>query len=133
MRNVHRMFITYTRNLETRKTRNDFLVLYYLWVKGFDIRKRDAQSFSDDFSISLPNTCAPIARLREQAKVNRLLPRQDSTQLSFSKSQIPPRASGAWRHPHSVAPFPIWAIVTSLNDPSVPPVRVNTCVNVAPK
>ena len=35
---------------------------YYLWVKGFDVRKRDAQSFYDDFSICTPNTCTPVAR-----------------------------------------------------------------------
>ena len=34
---------------------------YYLWVKGFDIRKRDAHSFYDVFSICLPSRAAPIA------------------------------------------------------------------------
>ena len=43
--------------------------------------------------------------LREQAKTNRLPPRQVSSQLSdfFKFSQNPPRTSGAWRHSHSLA------------------------------
>ena len=45
----------------------------------------------------------------EQAKANRLLPRQVSTRLTdfFKISQNPLRASGTWRHSHLLAPFPI--------------------------
>ena len=48
---------------------------YYLWVKGFDI-KREAQSFYSDFFI-----CTHHKGLREQAKANRLLSRQVSSQV----------------------------------------------------
>ena len=40
--------------------------------------------------------------------------------------------SSAWRHLHSLTPFPIWAIVNSVSDMSAPPAHMNTCVNVAP-
>ena len=56
---------------------------YNLWIKRFShIRKRDAQSFYDDFSI-----CPPYQGLGEQAKVNLLLPRQEFNSLTFLKSQ----------------------------------------------
>ena len=98
--------------------------------------KRDAQSFYDDFSIYPPQHVwhPPQGHwpgFGEQAKANRLLP--NSTNWLFPKSPKSSRASGAWRHPHSLAPFPIWAIVTSLSDTSTLPARVNTCVNVASK
>ena len=41
----------------------------------------------------------------------------------FKISQNALCASSAWRHPHSVTPFPICAIVTSLSDTFAPPVR----------
>ena len=46
----------------------------------------------------------PNKGLREQSKTNRLPPRQVSSQLTFKISQNPPRASGAWRHSHLLAP-----------------------------
>ena len=129
-------------NPEKRKTRNDFLVryetFYYLWVKGFDIRKRDAKSFYDDFSICPPNTCGTRHKATGLASASKRKPTVFSrgrTQLNwlFQNPPNPPRASDAWRHTHSLAPFSIWAIVTSLGDSSAPPARVNTCVNVASK
>ena len=60
------------------------------------------------FSSAPPaNTCGIRHKgLREQVKTNRLPPRQVSSQLTdfFKISPNPPRASGAWRHPHSVTP-----------------------------
>ena len=125
------------RNLETRKTPMtsyfSYKTFYYLLsLKVLRHKVRDTHSFYSGFFICPPPSRAyPSQGLREQAKVNHLLPRQDSTPLGLF--QNPPRASGARRHQHSVAPFPIWAIVTSLSDMSAPPVRVNTCVNVAPE
>ena len=55
-----------------------------------------------------PSRATPAQGFCEHAKANRLLPRQVSTQLTdfFKISQNPPRASGAWRHSHLLAPFP---------------------------
>ena len=102
-----------------------------LSLKVLRHKERDTHSFNSGFFISPPpSRAAPVQGLREQAKVNRLFPRQDSTpQTDFFKNpQNPPRASGAWCQPHSVTPFPIWAIVTSLSDTSDPPARVWTPV-----
>ena len=97
-----------------------------LSLKVIRHKERDTHSFYFGFFICPPSRATPAQGLREQAKVNRLLQREVSTKLTdFSKSQNSPRASGAWRHLPSLAPFPIWAIVTYL--------CVNTCVNVAPK
>ena len=66
--NTHRMSITYIhkehRNLETWKTLTTsqfrYETFYYLWVKGFDIR-REAQSFYAGFSICPSSRAAPVA------------------------------------------------------------------------
>ena len=70
------------RNLEIRKTRNDFSVqvrnfLLPLSLKVLRHKEREAQSFYAGFCISpAPNTCGTRYKgLREQAKANRLLPR----------------------------------------------------------
>ena len=66
------------------------------------------------------DTCPrPLAWLR-RASESQL----NSTNF-LQNSPSPPRASGAWRHSHLLAPFPIWAIVTSLSDTSSPPALVN--------
>ena len=120
MRSAHRMFITYIhRTSESRNTKTlttswfRYETFYYLWVKGFDIRKRDTHSFYSGFSICLP----PLTHTHihthvwhppqshwpgfgEQAKANRLLPRQNSTQLTFSKS---PKSSACFRCVTSLA------------------------------
>ena len=111
--NIHRMSTKIEhRNLETRKTRNDFSVqvrnlLLPLSLKVLRHKEREAQSFySGLFICPHPNTCGTRHKgLREQAKTNRLLPRQGSSQLTdfFKISQNPLRASGAWRHSQSLA------------------------------
>ena len=76
------------------KNTYDFLVLVrnfllLLSLKVLWHKERDTHSFYSGFFICpLPPSRATLAQgLREQAKVNRLLPRQDSTQLTdFFKS-----------------------------------------------
>ena len=107
-------------------------LLLPLSLKVLRHKEREAQSFYSGFVIFPTSRATPVQGLRKQVKANRLLPRQDSTPLIFFRN--PPRASGAWRHPHSVTPFPIsghcdiseWHIRSTH-------ARVNTCVNVAPK
>ena len=136
MWNVHRMSIKIEhKNLKIRKTRNDFSVqvrnfLLPLSLKVLQHQEREAQ-FILAFSAAPPNTCGTRHKgRREQAKTNRLPPRQVSSQLTefFKISQNPPRSSGAWCHPHSVTPLPMWAIVTSLSDTSVLPAHARTPV-----
>ena len=95
------------RNLEIRKTRNDFFVqvrnfLLPLSLKFFRHKEREAQSFYSGFFICPPlNTCGTRhKRLREQAKANRFPLRQVSSQLTdfFKISPNLLRAYGAWRH-----------------------------------
>ena len=135
------------RNLKIRKTRKDFSVqvrnlLLPLSLKVLRHKEREAQSFYSGFSsATLPNMCGTRHKghwpgFGEQAKANRLLPRQVSSQLTdfFKISQNPLRSSGAWRHPHSVTPLPIWAIVIPLSDTSALPARAWTPVLMcAPK
>ena len=129
------------RNLETRKTHNDFSVqvrnfLVPLSLKVLRHKEREAQSFYSGFFISPPPiSCGTRHKgLCEQAKVERLLPRQVSTLQTFFKF---PKSSARFRCVTSFAlaspRFPSRAIVTSLSDTSALRVRVNTCVNVAPK
>ena len=99
--NGHIMFINIEhRNLETRKTRNDFLVqvqnfLLPLSLKVLRHKERDTHSFYSGFFICPPSRATPAQGLREQTKVNRLLPRQFSTQLTdFFK--IPKSSARFW-------------------------------------
>ena len=111
--NVHRKSIKIEhRNLEIRKTCNDFFVqvrnfLLHSSLKVFRHKEREAQSFYAGFFIfPPPQTCGTRHNdLREQAKTNRLPSRQVSSQLTdfFKISQNPMHASGAWRHSHSLA------------------------------
>ena len=133
------------RNLEIRKTHNDFLVqvqnfLLPLSLKVLQHKERDTHSFYSGFSICpLPISCSTrsaqicLASASPESHPSSPEVGLNSTSWLFQNHPNPPHASGVWCHPHFVAPFPIWAIVTSLSDMSVPPVRVNTCVNVAPK
>ncbi len=82
------------RNLEIRKTRNDFLVqvrnfLLPLSLKVLRHKERDTHSFYSGFFICTPSRATPAQGLwpgfGEQAKANRLLSRQSSTQLTFFK------------------------------------------------
>ena len=95
--NVHRMFITYIhRTYESRNTKNtyDFLVqvrcfLLPLSLKVLRQKERDTHSFYSGFSICpRPTRAHPSQGLREKAKVNRLLPRQDSNQLTSFKMRF---------------------------------------------
>ena len=80
MRNGHIMFITYIyikhRNLEIRKTRNDFSVqvrnfLLPLSLKVLRHKERDTHSFYSSLFISHPPSRAtPAQGLREQVKVD---------------------------------------------------------------
>ena len=130
------------RNPETRKTRNDFLVqvrnfFITFEFKGYDIRKRDAQSFYDDFSICTPlRAYPPQGRwpgFGEQAKVNRLLPSQElnSTNWLFQNHQNIPRALPVHDviHIHWSTFLSGIFILTSVNDTSSR-TRVNTCAQV---
>ena len=103
------------RNLETRKTFTTSLfryeTCYYFWVKGFDIRKRDTNSFNSSAypqhlwyppqkspRASESQLSSPEAGLISTRPVSRL------NWLTFFKiSQNPPRASFAWRHSHLLA------------------------------
>ena len=98
------------RNLEIRKTRNEFFLqvrnfLLPLSLKVLRHKEREEQSFYSGFFICPPPTrVAPPTKV--SAKANRLLPRQVSSQLLtdfFKISQNPRRASGAWRHSHSLS------------------------------
>ena len=140
MCNVHGTFITYNigiskneKHLTTSLFRYE--TFYYLWVwRFFDIR-REIHILS-----VLAFWSSPTQHVRTRSRPPRASESQPSsseagltTNWLFQNPPNPPRASGAWRHPHSLAPFPIWAILTSVSDMSARPARVNTCVNVAPK
>ena len=125
------IYNTEHRNLRIRKTLNDFLVqvrnlLWPLSLKVLRHKEREAQSFYLGFFICPPlNTCGTRHKghwpsYGEQAKANCLLPRQVSTLLTdfFKISQNLLRSYGVWRHPYSVTPLPMWAIVISLSDMS---------------
>ena len=141
MRNGHIMFITLEhRNLGIRKhvttSCSGTKPFYSLWVKGFDIRRRDTIFYVVLF-IWPPSRAAPIgrkfaSRLRAP-KIDRLRPVSNLHSLTFFRfSHKPPRASGAWRHLHPVIPFRLRQL-WHLSDTSIRPrARVNTCLNVAP-
>ena len=142
MRNVHRMSITCIhkhRDLETRKTLDDFLVqvrnfLLPLSLKIHRHKERNTHSFYSGFSIWLfrpPTRVAPATRplawLRRASESQPSSPGAELNSTDFlQNSQNPPRASGAWRHSHSLALFPIWAIVTSLSHTSASRARAWT-------
>ena len=107
MRNGHIMFIYIYiehRNHETRKNTYDFFVqvrnfLLPLSLKVLRHKERDTHSFYTGFFVAL-SRAKPAQGLwpdfGEQAKANRLLPRQDSTQLThFFK--IPKILRARWR------------------------------------
>ena len=149
MRNVHRMFITYIhRTQESRNTKNayDFLVQVRNFLLPLSLKvlrhKEERCTIFLCWLFHLPPRPNLVRHLpqghwpgfSEQAKVDpsRSVSSLNSTNF-LQNSQNPSRASNAWRHSHSLPPFPIRAIVISLSDMSAPRTRVNTCVNVAPK
>ena len=104
------------RNLEIRKTRNDFSVpvrnfLLPLSLKVLRHKERDTHSlYSGFFICPPPSRTAPATKATGLASASKRKPnvfsrgRSNSTNWLFQNPQNPPRASGAWRHPHSVAP-----------------------------
>ena len=137
-RNVHVMSITYIhRTLESRNTKNTYVFLVQvrnfllpLSLKVLRHKERDTHSFYSSFFICPPPTRVaparrPLARLRRASESQPSSPEAglNSSHWLFQNPQNPPHASGAWRHPHSVNPFPIWAIVISLSDTSASPAR----------
>ena len=138
------------RNLEIRKTRNDFSVqvrnlLLPLSLNGFRHKERGTIFLYWLFYLPAPNTCGTRHKdLREQAKTDRLPSRQVSSQLvrclvstnrlfqNLPKSSARLRCVTLLAHVTSLR-FLSRAIVTSLSDTSALRSRVNTCANVAPK
>ena len=126
--NGHRMLITIEHmNLEIRKhvttSCSDTKPFYQLWVKGLDVRRRDT-IFYAVFFIWPPTRAAPIGR----TFASRLrTPKVDPSRLAsstrlwlFKFSHKPPRASGAWRHPHPVTAFRL-GLLWHLSDTSIRP------------
>ena len=136
------IYIYIHRTLESRNTKNtyDFLVqvrnfLLPLSLKVLRHKERDTHSFFSAFFICIPPSRAtPAQGLREQAKVNRLLPRQDSTLIT-----------DFWKFPKILRALPVHDVIHTASPVShlgllwhlwvTRPLRscVNTCVNVAPK
>ena len=115
------------RNLEIRKTRNDFSVqvLLPLSLKVLRHKERDTISLSWLFHLTHPpSRVTPAEGLCKQAKTNRLPPRQVSSQPTLFKF---PKSSARFRCVTSFAlaspRFPSWTIVTSLSDTSALPAR----------
>ena len=118
MRHVHRMFITFIhRTQESRNTKNtyDFLVqvrnfLLPLSLKVLQHKERDTHSFYSCFSIPPTNTWATRHKATGLASARKRKPTvfsRSRTQLNslFQNPPNPPRASCAWRHSLSLAPF----------------------------
>ena len=88
--NVHRMSIKIEhRNLEIRKTRNDFLVqirnfLLPLSLKVFRHEEKDTHSFYSDFFICPPSCAAPATKATGQASASKRKP----TVFSRGRSQL---------------------------------------------
>ena len=111
MRNGHIMFITIEhRNLRIRKhvttSCSGTKPFYQLWVKGFDVRRWDSIFYAVLF-IWPPTRADPHraqVRLASASSKSRSFSfGVEFPTLSFFKfSHKPPRASGAWRHPHPV-------------------------------
>ena len=135
--NVHRMSIKIEhRNLETRKTRNDFSVqvlnfLLPLNLKVFRLKEREAQSFYSGFFI-----CTPLQHVWHPPQRS---PRANENQPSSPEAglistnwlfQNLPKSSALFRCVTSFAlaspRFPSRAIVTSQSDTSALRARVWT-------
>ena len=115
------------RNLKIRKHVTTFCSgtkpFNQLWVKGFDIRRRDTIFYAILF-IWPPYRAAPIGR----TFASRLrAPKVDSSRFAsstrlwlFKFSHKPPCASGAWRHPHPVTSVR-FGLLWYLSDTSIHP------------
>ena len=140
--NIHiYIYNTEQRNLEIRKTRNDFSVqvrnfLLPLSLKVLWHKERETPSFYSGFFICTPQHVwhpplrSPWASKSQPSSLEAGL---ISTNWLF---QNLPKSTARFRCMTSFAlaslRFPSRAIVTSLSDTSALRVRVNTCVNVAP-
>ena len=126
VQNGHRMFITIEhRNLEIRKhvttSCSGTKLFYWLWVKGFDVRRRDTIFYAVLF-IWPPSRAAPIgrtfaSRLRAP-KVDRLRPVSNLNSLFL---QIFTQTSACFRCVTSPAPrhpFCLW-VLWHLSDTSI--------------
>ena len=107
------------------KNTYDFLVqvrnfLLPLSLKVLRHKERDTHSFFSGFSISPPNTCAPVAMTLQASESQPSSPEAElnSTNWLFSN---PPKSSthdsSAWRHSHPQVLSGIF-ILTSVNDAS---------------
>ena len=138
--NGHRMLITIEhKNIWIRKhvttSCSGTKPFYYLWVKGFDVRRRDTIFYSVLF-IWPPTRAAPIGRtFASRLRAPKIDPSRlaYSTRLSF---QILTQTSARFRCVTSPAPRHRVSSRTILTSEwhLHPPVctRVNTCFNVAP-
>ena len=128
--NVHK-----DRTKESRKTKNtyDFLVLVRTFLLPLSLKvlrhkERDTHSFYSGFVIPPPRLVRHLPKASESKQKSTLIvrcPVLNSTNF-LQNSQNPPHASGAWRHSHLLALFPIWAIVIALSDTSASRMRALT-------
>ena len=125
-----------TRNFTKLVQVRNFIHLFEF--KGFSTWGERQQSFSADciyiFNSQPNQRAAPVAHQvvwpRPALKVNLLLRKQE---LNYAFSQISALASGAWRHPNTLVPIPIWDFLfwhLWMTNPLRAP--VNTCINAAP-
>ena len=108
---------------------------YYFWVKGFDIRRRDTILHAVP-PIWPPSRAAPTGR---KVAPRPRAPKVDPPRLA-SSFQLPNflsilhkllRASGAWRHSHSVTRFVSdYCDISEWHFRPLARARVNTCINV---
>ena len=125
------------------KNTYDFLVqvwnfLLPLSLKVLQHKERDTHSFYSGFFICPPPSRATPAQglwpgFGEQAKINRLLPRQNLTQLTdfFKIPQIlRARASGASRHSHPLVNLSIGFLFWHLWTTHPPHMHINTCTQI---
>ena len=122
------------KNLEIRKTRNDFSFqvrnLLLSLSKRFRHKERGTIFLFWLFYLPpSPTRMAPATKVSASKRKPTVF-FWGRSQLSdfFKISPNPLRSSDAWHHPHSVTPLPMWAIVTSLSDTSAPPTRTRTPV-----
>ena len=140
--NVHIHIYIEHRNLETRKTLDDYFVqvgnfLLPLSLKVLQHKEREAPSFYSGFFIHPPPTrVAPATKVSASERKSTVFPRVrfHLNSLTFSKSPKVLRALPVRDVIRTVLPrFPCRLIVTSLSDTSAMHARLNTYVNVVPK
>ena len=108
----------YNRHRESKNTKHTKLVqvrnFYYLWVEGFSSWGESDTLFLCWLLLHRQLSTQPTRGARS-AQIRLVLPSSESqpsssearTQLS-AFSQISAHASGAWRHPNTPVPIPIW-------------------------